>query len=1826
MTSEPTQPVRGISATTIREVVCKDCLREQRRGILVPDDTNGASSDHFEYNEAWAQRLVDRGGSRTDRCSRHRQLHRSAVQGIAVAYIEMETIGEVTDRTNPTGPLTGLGPMPEVHKSVTKEVDLAPFKFGMDDNHIRQMLDKLKNPEKRVLILRAGTGTGKSTFGPFRLLCPPHDVDFHLTDCGPIIVTEPRVQATTGVATFVGERLVMGCPLKECDVHGSFDPDDQDGGHPGPELEECVISDCARHIGPGYRVGYQVAGDKNHDDACQLIYVTDGTMINWLREGRLNKIGAVIVDEAHERSTNIDFILGYLGMAIDRYPHLRVIVTSATFDLKFYEDYFGGPERVETMDIPAEKAFGYGSPLFPQLAETDVLDCGCDGEAKEKHREITDFETWLTEHWREQYGPELEDGSREDLWATSRILHQLRSSRQVPTEDWAPKRGKRGMPEAVAEHVISLVNAFDDHRIGGDILAFLPSNRTISTAVDLIRAAIPSDRADVYSLIQSADKKEKKAALASRPRGAKRKIVVSTNLAETSLTVSGVRFVVDSGLTTQGEWDPVLASKTVPTKPHSQSGIRQRWGRVGRDTPGWVFPLYTRSQFDELLVDTPPGSTRDNLEQLVIKAKAGGIDDVAKFRWPARHEVPGVAIDERVKDSMATFEAELMRAQASLAANGALDPEFDLTDFGKELDRFGQHSASFAVATMYADQLACVPEVVTALALLEDQKRQGYERVDLQHLRRYDRGWPPEWRLQAVKCHDALAVGARDDVDQVIRIMSAWERADPTRKPWEPSPERAAWSDRWFLDNDVLVQTAEIRRDVLTLLSPAMKEEVKRFIEPKLTPRARAAITRAFGILGYKRNDSGGYDPIGAESGDRTASVSPDCMITTLPDLLIPLSRVAKGNSTQLENVVEAVPWALDPSLSAMDLVLQCADQFSSGNAGPGDIDQFLPLVLEWPVGSRVELDLDVGASGTGIANVGRIVPGFGLPPADQGGLADEDDELGLPADSSELAPDTGWPTGNDNPREDQELLDRQAIIELDDDRLDESTGRDLGWEANDDTTGGGADALVDVLGKYSGQATPQCVMATYPNVVIEPHVKTPGRYEVVGYAFGPEGSPSIRLEADWQHPEATGDPARHDDLIPGRQIAVTVGRMLRDRYKDVREFVRADGRGRFLLEELDGSGRTVTHQFPTSTDPYYGRFLASMVAGSGMELMVIPAIEGGKSISMIPALHMHIANAATESKMLPGKRGQRPIPRYFWPAIVLQLPSGKTWGRAELAHRDTSAGVVHSFGFAPRHLPEGTNAEAASSVLLQLSPVRTSLDCASDEAEALAAQHPSHLSTAATQSAKGPGYRITSKKPITNAIRDRLLDFDDSADWKLAVWQFFVRSHLRRVQSVILSPTRSIVERGFSPIEASAEAFKQFEIGRLVLGRVASVSPTGIYLEFEGHVRGYCLPEHGPRHTTLVVGQAAIARVHFVDPTARELHLNFRNLVTVRMEVPEFWDGLLTGGHNQILRSLDASIITKAPRTIVAGFETKVEADDGIRRLSQMFRSPGVLIGIPTHRIAAVIGDNGARIREVQDRSETIVARLDNQTATMTLISEDFDGLRAAITQVAEWASQTTGTMTVHDERAMRRLIGKRGNTVTRLRSESGCDFAQPIPGTLQWALRARSPEAIERFVAIANEVAPGCHLDRLAVEEPVIRDAVTGEILADWRNTSFAVPDSPPLVLDPREWPLVLWPASKELSWAPRITDIETSSGRQVTQDDRPLKVAAQRGARGRTVAPEPTYCSAYWHRVVTRRQWRGEQIYAGVLPPRGCRSRMAGARTAATGGRSLVSSPGE
>ncbi|MGR7027214.1 helicase-related protein [Geodermatophilus sp. URMC 62] len=1393
---------RGFSRPNMRLAECKDCRREVVAGL------REEGSQFFTYPESWADGQLQRGGSRSDRCREHRQKHKQHIAGVAVAYIDLATIGEVSDRSNPTGPLGGLGPLPEAHRiAEATPVDLGTFGFGMDESHVGAMLESLADPERRVLVVKAGTGTGKSTYMPYRLLDPPEGA-FRLTHLGPIVVTEPRVQATVGVAEFVG-KVMSGA-----------------GG-----------------VGPGYPVGFQVSGNRNHDPACQLVYVTDGTMINWLREGRLSQIGTVIVDEAHERSTNIDFIMGYLKRELPRYPHLRVIITSATFDADFYQQFFGGPRVAGKIVVPAVKSIGYGWPLFPEL---DVPPEGAGSDFAEKWSRMApelalgatlDEGRLVSSAWPRTAPPlkdsevrdPLETGYEEDLHDTTRKLLPLRFHAPIPVKRW-----KDDMPKVLGNYVVKLAKGLDRAGIFGDILGFLPTGKGIEEACDIIRAGVGGS--DVYALLSSLPTEDKENALAARRKGDKRKIVVSTNLAETSLTVEGVRFVVDSGLIAQSEWDPGIAQGGIKTKAHSQAGIKQRWGRVGRKAPGWVFPLYTKDQLLELAEDTAPGSTRDNLEQLVMTAKLGGVDDVVNFPWPAAFQPePPVLLDQTAKDAREVFLQELVRANEALRGGGALDSDGDPTSFGKELTRFqALGSTAAAIAILYADRLACVPEVATILALLNGTQLAGANKLLLDLPT-----WPDEWRLEAYERHRALASACEDEAELALQVTATWERADPAMAPWEPSQLRQAWARRWWINDELLRAAAEQRRDILAALSPAMKEEVKRFVEPALLRRSRGAISRAFASLAHQDHDgSGRYyadlpdKPVG-DLEDEPAHLD-SALLPVPPRRVIPLTRRRVFGSPVIGNLVAVEPWALPESrthrdggpeatgnLDAMRLLALSAD---FGRAD--ETKDVLGATLDaWPAGQRVQLRFAHGSTPLVVESVDATLPAAQLPvmaaaatAADRAVAVDLDvglDAEGATNDSAtveDASPelDTNWPTSTP-PIEDTEAQQRRAVLDHREVEAEEAAcgacRSCVNGQAQDCVNPARVDlaTAADVLEAWRNRATTGVDVS-------RPRVRLSGEeppldgawYEVVGYEIAPDRSPIVLVRPDWRPEGHVWGPGKHPDLHAGQHIEVVVGTRLRDHRDELLVLNRTDGLGRFVVREA--------HTSPDKQEQHGQLAISLSRRHQGrlrqlrgvLPVTVIPRQERNHyTVSFLEVLHQHLMAVGEESakRFEVSLRDGRTIELPFYPAVVTGQPNGGGYIPVELLSRDDRNGLGHDASF---FVDEGEiapslgdpvyvrlNRESARISLngRSLHDVRALVDAertlfvSSEDDEDATDEFDQDADVPAETTAEVGSYTtyLISRGAVPRAAMPSLLALDDSPEWQRDVWLFWARSrHVR--------------------------------------------------------------------------------------------------------------------------------------------------------------------------------------------------------------------------------------------------------------------------------------------------------------------------------------------------------------------------------------------------------------------------------------------------------------
>jgi predicted RNA-binding protein YlqC (UPF0109 family) len=1709
----------------MREADCKDCRREVEQGLRSPEDVN------FTYNETWAKNQIDRGGSRSDRCREHRQSHQKHIQGIAVAYVDLETVGQAIGADDvelgPTGPLGGLGPLPGQHLPKPVGTDLGQFGFGMDESHIREMLGYLQNHDQRVLIVKAGTGTGKSTYMPYRLLDPPEGC-FRLCELGPIVVTEPRVQATTGVAEFVGTKM-----------------------------------SGAEGVGPGYPVGYQVSGDKNHDAACQLIFVTDGTVINWMREGRLNEIGTIIVDEAHERSTNIDFIIGFLKQNIDRYPHLRVIITSATFNADFYVEYFGGApagselrSTVNKVDVPAQKSIGYGFPLFANLdvmSPEDLHDAASSEKWAQACPELPlsenlDAEAFIRTHWKTQKASPFEAGDlsddlqhevgdQEDLHETTRKLLPYRYAGPI----FALAQWKREMPKLVGDFVTQLVNGLDANGIFGDVLAFLPTTNAIDDACDIIRIGL-GDRADVYALLSSLSAEQKKGALDARKKGDKRKIVISSNLAETSLTVEGVRFVVDSGLICQEEWDVESASGGLPTRPHSQSGIKQRWGRVGRKAPGWVFPLYSKGQYVGLPEDTPPGSTRSNLESLVMTAKMGGIDNVIDFPWPAAFEPTTIELDEPARAAQATFRQELQRANDALQKTGAIDGDGHPTSFGKELTRFqGLGSTSSAVAIMYADRLGCVPEVTTLLALMEDQSLSG-----ARGLLADSEDWPPEWRLEAVERHDAIYSACEDDAEAVLQIVSAWERSDPDAPPWEASELRTKFARGLWLNQENLLRMAEQRRDVLQSLSPAMKEEVKRFLEPALLRRARGVLTRAMGALEYRREGTpSGYMPVGG-SEDTRASVSDQSRVTGASDRIIPLSRYRDPRTGEhsLSNIVTFEPWAerrgdsaaeLAGTADAMDLLLA-----ASSSAQPDTNKDFLAaLLLAWPPGTRVRLGFTKDAGNTQRAAVGGVIAPAVLPePAAEDEIdLDEEDEGEL--NDAEPGLDTSWP-GPNEPEVDNEDVERRLVVDsrpLEAEALACGTceaclSRDpeqckFPLELASD------DQVVDVLHEWASRATRYVDVTSPPIQVRDAEAIDDLWYEVVGYEVPATGEPAVVVAPDWRLPGVEYRPGEHPDLVPGQTVELRIGERKRDHRSPCRVLYRTDGLGRFVLREVD-SRPDKQEEFGllgASLDRRYQGLIDSLIQGATIRGTAVPRKEPScYTITLLELLHQHLLaghrlNSTTrhlgsESLELQG--------------TLVEVPNPAGYGRVRLSLRDPENGIHHEFSFREDDvLAQGDDRWAganAEPVLISVRPAtarlslkgveltaaRTLADHYSLDVRVVIQQAAGGMDEAGDQSPGGLDDVLLSRRPISGTTArdlERLQPTDD--EWRAAVWAFFARSHH------MMADNRRPVQktRAHDPIELPAEllttpqaledAIAAIRADAALSGYVVDITSQGPVVNLTPLVSAV-VPEEGLDDREHQVGDPVVAVVRDVRPRWGEVHLDLTNTFSAEAELRPSVESIVRINRRRLETESGAAISVRSrPPLVVVSASSDSQLEGAKHSLSVYLNAVTIVVVVPPDKTSVIIGRGGNQIRTLRGLPGMLHCDFDRAADDRLLVgAETIEAMNDALDRLDDLLNKKPDQQAemVVPPGKNGGLIGRGGETVKALIAESGCTSAWAIDNGQVWTVKGPSMANIERFVELARAEVAGCTLSDASRPQPstadlatlVLIDPVSGEEVA--------------------------------------------------------------------------------------------------------------------------------
>lgn len=561
---------------------------------------------------------------------------------------------------------------------------------------IWERADELKQliTDNQVVVVAGETGSGKSTQLP--QLC----LELGLAANGRIGHTQPRRIAARTVAERIAEEL-------------------------GTSL--------------GDRVGYAIRFDDRVKESTEIKVMTDGILLAEIQRDRmLSAYSVLLIDEAHERSLNIDFLLGYLKQLLPKRPDLKLIITSATIDTTRFSEHFD--------DAPIVEVSGRTYPV-------DV-----------------------------QYRP-FEDST---------------------------------LPDAIVDAVKELWRTTD-----GDVLVFCSGERDIRDATDALEAAKLAN-ADVFPLYARLSSAEQQRVFRSHP---KRRVVLATNVAETSLTVPGIRSVIDPGLARISRYSARTKVQRLPIEKVSQASANQRAGRCGRVAPGVCIRLYAEDDFDARPEFTEPEITRTNLASVILSMASLGLGDIEAFPFVEPPDKRNIA------DGIAVLE-EL----------NAVDPDrFGtkkwLTSMGRELARLPVDPRLARMIIASGDE-GCVDEVLIIAAALSVQ--------DV-------RERPMENREAAQQLHARFA----DDRSDFFAMLNLWRFLETERAERSGNQFRRMCRSE-FLHYMRIREWQDVHRQLRRVAKQLRLETSNRPIEIDKVPQEavhRALLSGFLSQVGTKKTD-----------------------------------------------------------------------------------------------------------------------------------------------------------------------------------------------------------------------------------------------------------------------------------------------------------------------------------------------------------------------------------------------------------------------------------------------------------------------------------------------------------------------------------------------------------------------------------------------------------------------------------------------------------------------------------------------------------------------------------------------------------------------------------------------------------------------------------------------------------------------------------------------------------------------------------------------------------------------------------------------------------
>ncbi len=480
-----------------------------------------------------------------------------------------------------------------------------------------------------------------------------------------------------------------------------------------------VAARIAEELGEtmGHSVGYKIRFDDKLNPKSCIKLMTDGILLAETQTDRfLKAYDTIIVDEAHERSLNIDFTLGILRRLVKQRKDLKLIITSATIDTEKFSKAFGNAPIIEV-----------SGRMFP----VEIL-----------------YRPYLNKD---------EDGTE--------------------TED-------QGYVEAAVEAVFHLLSTTRT----GDILIFMPTEQDIGETMELIRGRqLPG--ITVLPLFARLSSQEQ-SRIFSRQVG--RKIIVATNVAETSLTIPGIKYVVDTGLARIPSYSPRTRTTALPVSPISQSSANQRMGRCGRVENGVCIRLFDEIEFKGRPFFTSPEILRSNLAEVILRMISLNLGNVSDFPFI---DPPS---SKSIQDGFATLLELSAIEEKNIENKKTRGKEYRLTSMGKIMAKLPM-DPKLSRILIEADINGCLEEaaIITAALAVSDPRRRPLDKA------------------QAADQKHALF---KDPASDFVSLLNIWNAIKAAEKKLKSRSKLKSFCQDHFLSFKRIREWKDIHGQVLNIL------------------------------------------------------------------------------------------------------------------------------------------------------------------------------------------------------------------------------------------------------------------------------------------------------------------------------------------------------------------------------------------------------------------------------------------------------------------------------------------------------------------------------------------------------------------------------------------------------------------------------------------------------------------------------------------------------------------------------------------------------------------------------------------------------------------------------------------------------------------------------------------------------------------------------------------------------------------------------------------------------------------------------------------------